>query len=63
MLPFHKLQALIKFSAQLRRDPEEIEREKTEQWIEENQAASFAIVNDDGTEEIFTIEEFLSVAS
>jgi hypothetical protein len=45
----------------LRRDPEEIEREKTEAWIEENQNTGFAIVNDDGTEEIFTIEEFLSV--
>lgn len=56
---YASLNKLIEQTATLRKDPKEIEKEETINWMEENKDAQFVLTNEDGSQTIIDMEDFL----
>lgn len=64
MYSFAELNLLLNQTAKLRRDPEavkaEVDRAKSEEWIDDNRDARFTFTDPEGNEEFFSLGEFLN---
>lgn len=54
--------ALLGQTAQLRKDPEEKEKEDIQDWVEENKERSIQVKTDDGNTKKFNLKSFAAVS-